>query len=64
MEEKFNNEQEKDNLDSFKNIKTTRRREKENVKRLALGLRWLFSFINPINHWSYIMYWSLCQRSR
>ena len=46
MEEKFNNEQEKkDNLDNFKNTKTTRRREKKKRKKLAIRLRWLFSFI-------------------
>ena len=37
MEEKFNNEQEERHLDNFKNTKTTRRREKKNVKSWLFG---------------------------
>ena len=52
MEEKFNNEQEERQFRQFQEYqKTTRRREKEKRKKLAIRSWWLFSFININYYW-------------
>ena len=47
MGEKFNNEQEERQFRQFQEYQKQQEEEKKkNVKKLAIRLRWLFSFIN------------------
>ena len=51
MGEKFNNEQEERQFRQFQEYQNNKKKRR-NVKRLAIRLRWLFSFIN-INYCRY-----------
>lgn len=59
MEEKFNNEQEERQFRQFQEYQNNKKKRKENVKKLAIRLRWLFSFININYYWRNCVYWIL-----
>ena len=58
MEEKFNNEQEERQFRQFQEYQNNKKKRK-NVKKLAIRLRWLFSFININYYWRNCVYWIL-----
>ena len=58
MEEKFNNEQEERQFRQFQEYQNNKKKEKEK-KKLAIRLRWLFSFININYYWRNCVYWIL-----
>ena len=59
MEEKFNNEQEERQFRQFQEYQNNKKKKKKNVKKLAIRLRWLFSFININYYWRNCVYWIL-----
>lgn len=59
MEEKFNNEQEERQFRQFQEYQNNKKKRKEKRKKLAIRLRWLFSFININYYWRNCVYWIL-----
>ena len=56
MEEKFNNEQEERQFRQFQEYQNNK---KKTIKKLAIQVRWLFSFININYYWRNCVYWIL-----
>ena len=59
MEEKFNNEQEERQFRQFQEYQNNKKKRKKKRKKLAIRLRWLFSFININYYWRNCVYWIL-----